>query len=234
MKVFVVVMSAPASNTRGGSRHDVRPRQVEQVGVARDVARMVGEALAAVVLLREPGVLEQLPTRRRARRCARSRRLRSLLRVSLTVPPVPEEVGSRRLAGSLGVFYPGRQAAFKAFQVLMYGLGRSTRERRSRVAGRLPSVVPLKLSVGRRSSGTPASWSVASIAFGHRGRAGDEVRVGVQVAEVLAQHAASIRRALALPARSSVIVRTSRRPSIRCSSSSSSSRNAADSRSRFE
>ncbi len=38
--------------------HDVRPRQVEQVGIAGDVARMVGEALAAVVGVLEPGALQ--------------------------------------------------------------------------------------------------------------------------------------------------------------------------------
>ena len=43
------------------AEHDVRPRQVEQVGVAGDVARMVAEALAAVVLGREAGVLDHRP-----------------------------------------------------------------------------------------------------------------------------------------------------------------------------
>ena len=43
--------------------HDVRPGQVEQVGIAGDVARMVGEALAAVVLGVEPGVLDHRPPR---------------------------------------------------------------------------------------------------------------------------------------------------------------------------
>ena len=33
---------------------DLRPREVEQVGVARDVARVVAEPLAAVLLLAAP------------------------------------------------------------------------------------------------------------------------------------------------------------------------------------
>ena len=51
---------------------DVRPGQVEQVGVAGDVARVVAEALAAVVLgarARRSGA--SCPRRRRARRSAR-------------------------------------------------------------------------------------------------------------------------------------------------------------------
>ena len=43
--------------------HDVGPRQVEQVGVAGDLAWMVGEALAAVVRVLEPGALEHRPPR---------------------------------------------------------------------------------------------------------------------------------------------------------------------------
>ena len=40
------------------ARDDVGPRQVEQVGIARDVLRMSGETLAAVVLRPEPGLLQ--------------------------------------------------------------------------------------------------------------------------------------------------------------------------------
>ena len=40
---------------------DVGPGQVEQVGVARDLARMVAEALAAVVGVGEPAALEHRP-----------------------------------------------------------------------------------------------------------------------------------------------------------------------------
>ncbi len=43
--------------------HEVGPGQVEQVGIAGDVARMVGEALAAIVLRVEPGVLDHRPPR---------------------------------------------------------------------------------------------------------------------------------------------------------------------------
>ena len=53
VNVFVVVMSAPAA--RYGAvdvRDDVRPGQVEQIGIAGDVLRVVGEPLAPVVLRR--------------------------------------------------------------------------------------------------------------------------------------------------------------------------------------
>jgi hypothetical protein len=39
--------------------HDVRPGQVQEVGVALDVARMVPEPLAAEVLLGEPAPLQE-------------------------------------------------------------------------------------------------------------------------------------------------------------------------------
>ena len=50
MKVFVVVMSAP---------DDLRPGQVEQVGVAGDVPRVVTEAPATVRLLPAHLTLDQ-------------------------------------------------------------------------------------------------------------------------------------------------------------------------------
>ncbi len=40
---------------------DVGAREVEQVGIAGDVARVVGEALAAVVGVLEPGELDHRP-----------------------------------------------------------------------------------------------------------------------------------------------------------------------------
>ncbi len=84
--------------------HDVRPRQVEQVGVAGDVARMVGEALAAVVGVLEPGALEHRPPGAvehedpLAEKC-----FESVARVAHVSLPCPKrwEPG---LTGSLGVF----------------------------------------------------------------------------------------------------------------------------------
>ena len=44
-------------------RNDVGPRQVEEVGVARDLARMVAEPLPAVVRVLEPLPLQHRPPR---------------------------------------------------------------------------------------------------------------------------------------------------------------------------
>ena len=53
-------MSAPAAKYSSWMRDDdVRPREVQQVGIARDVARMVAEALAAVRLLAAHLALDQ-------------------------------------------------------------------------------------------------------------------------------------------------------------------------------
>ena len=40
-------------------RHDVRPGEVQQVGIALDVRRMVAEPLAAEVLLRQAAALQE-------------------------------------------------------------------------------------------------------------------------------------------------------------------------------
>ena len=60
MNVFVVVMSAPASKYASWiSAHDLGRGQVEEIGVALDVARVVAEALAAVLLLGEPAPVDE-------------------------------------------------------------------------------------------------------------------------------------------------------------------------------
>ena len=59
MKVFVVVMSAPAARYCSWiERDELGPRQVQEVGVAGNVERVVAKALAAVVLGRETGPVE--------------------------------------------------------------------------------------------------------------------------------------------------------------------------------
>ena len=64
MKVFVVAMRAPAAKyARWMSRIDLRIREVEQVGVARHVARVVAEPFAAVRLLPAHVALDQHPPR---------------------------------------------------------------------------------------------------------------------------------------------------------------------------
>ena len=40
------------------AEHDLRPGQVEKVGIAREVPGVAGEALARVVLRRQPGSLD--------------------------------------------------------------------------------------------------------------------------------------------------------------------------------
>jgi len=86
--------------------HDVGPREVEEVGVAGDVARMVAEALACIVFGCEPLLLEHRPPRtvededplveelpdllRRSRRCYRHR-----------VPPCLSETGRGGRASAL-------------------------------------------------------------------------------------------------------------------------------------
>ena len=64
--------------------HEVGARQVEQVGIAGDVVRMVGEALAPVVLRVEPGVLDHRPPRAVEHEDPLREESSSLLRVSLT------------------------------------------------------------------------------------------------------------------------------------------------------
>ena len=60
MKVFVVAMSAPAAKYDVVDlRDDLRLREVQEVGVALDVARVVAEALAAVLLLGEPAPVDE-------------------------------------------------------------------------------------------------------------------------------------------------------------------------------
>ena len=87
------------------ARDDVRPRQVEQVGIALDVARVVAEALAAEVLLGQAAVLEQDAPRAvehddpLGEEC-----FESFARVLQTVRSLPKGRGSRVLAGSLGVW----------------------------------------------------------------------------------------------------------------------------------
>ena len=52
VNVFVVAMSAPAAKYASwSSRDDVGRRQVEEIGIALDVARVLAEAFAAVLLL---------------------------------------------------------------------------------------------------------------------------------------------------------------------------------------
>ena len=43
------------------AEHDLRPGQVEKVGIAREVPGVVSEALARVVLRRQPGSLDHRP-----------------------------------------------------------------------------------------------------------------------------------------------------------------------------
>ena len=58
--MFVVVMSAPGLEVGAVDlRHDLRLREVQQVGVALDVAGVVGEAVAAELLLGETPALQQ-------------------------------------------------------------------------------------------------------------------------------------------------------------------------------
>jgi hypothetical protein len=60
VNVFVVAMVRPGGEVRVVELgHDVRLREVEQVGVALDVARVVAQQLAAVVSLGEPLLLQQ-------------------------------------------------------------------------------------------------------------------------------------------------------------------------------
>ena len=100
------------------SSTSVRPGQVEQVGVAGDVARMVGEALAAIVLGVEPRVLDHRPPRAVEHEDPLIQQLPQTLCCAHYRPlaDVPKEDGAEA-PSSLGVFYPGRQAAFKAVQV---------------------------------------------------------------------------------------------------------------------
>ena len=85
--------------------HDVRPRQVEQVRVAGDVARVVGEALAAVVGVLEPGALEHRPPRAVEHEDPLAEKpCQPVARVAHVFAPVPKEVWEPELAGSLGVF----------------------------------------------------------------------------------------------------------------------------------
>ena len=63
VKVFVVAMSAPAAKYESWISVTISGlREVEEVGVALDVARVLAEALAAVLLLGElPPVDEHAP-----------------------------------------------------------------------------------------------------------------------------------------------------------------------------
>ena len=116
-----------------GLGDDLRPRQVEQVGIALDLAVVVTEPLAAEVLLAEAASLEQhapgavehddalVEQRPQSRLGLRHQRL----------PCRPERSGAAAPTGSLGVFSPGRQAAFKALQVRRaYQAGRFSRRGR--------------------------------------------------------------------------------------------------------
>ena len=81
--------------------HDVGPRQVEQVGIAGDVARVVGEALAAIVGVLEPGALQHRPPGAvehddpLVQQCSQS--VDSCAHVSLHVPKEEGSRGSRAL-----------------------------------------------------------------------------------------------------------------------------------------
>ena len=85
---------------------DVGPRQVEQVGIAGDLA--ADGRRSARRGNRRPRARRAAassPRRRRGRRSARPRIASSLSRVSLTMPSrCPKRWECRRLAGSLGVF----------------------------------------------------------------------------------------------------------------------------------
>jgi hypothetical protein len=102
---------------------EVRARQVEQVGIAGDLVRVVAEALAAVVVARELRALEHRAPRAvedddaLVEQLPQPRFAGSGLSAQSVLRTVAERARSVRSAGSLGVFSPGRQAAVKALQV---------------------------------------------------------------------------------------------------------------------
>jgi hypothetical protein len=59
VNVFVVAMSRPLEVRVVDLRDDVRRGQVEEVGVALDVVRVRGEAVASILLLREPAPMDE-------------------------------------------------------------------------------------------------------------------------------------------------------------------------------
>ena len=99
--------------------HEVGARQVEQVRIAGDVLGMIGEAFTPVLLRVEPRVLDhRAPGAVEHEDPLVQKCCKAVCALFTSSRGLPKEDGSRRLASSLGVFYPGRQAAFKAFQVL--------------------------------------------------------------------------------------------------------------------
>ena len=108
MNVFVVAMSAPAAKYASWiSDDDLRPREVEQVRVALDVARVVAEPLAAVVGLGEPPPVDEHAPRPVVDRDPPIEDLPDLvdaLTRLLRVAFVFEERPDRGRGGSLGVW----------------------------------------------------------------------------------------------------------------------------------
>ena len=84
---------------------DLRLRQVEQVGIALDVPRVLAEALAAPLLLGQAAVLEQdAPGSVEHDDPFGEECFESFAGVLQTVRSLPKGRGSRVLAGSLGVW----------------------------------------------------------------------------------------------------------------------------------
>ena len=97
---------------------DLRVREVQEIGVALDVLVMPAEALASILALGEPAPVDEHAPRAVEHQDALREKLFDLCANVLHLSP-PGLKGPEPLArsGSLGVCYPGRQAAFKAFQV---------------------------------------------------------------------------------------------------------------------
>ena len=97
---------------------DVRPRQVQQVRVARELARVVTEALAAVVGVGQPRCLEHRPPGAVEDEDPLPEHLpQSRLCVHAVPPPRRRKRAEGDVRGLFRRFSPGRQAAVKALQV---------------------------------------------------------------------------------------------------------------------
>ena len=152
-KLLQVVVSLPDAGRREGVRgrdvgarvevgvvelgDDLRVREVQEVGVALDVLRVLAESLAAVLRFREPASVDEDAPRTVEHEDALGEKLLHLYANVCHIASGPKGAGSRsRRSGSLGVFYPGRQAAFKAVQVFSQASGRAgSRKPRDAPAG---------------------------------------------------------------------------------------------------
>src|SRR5262249_35044664 len=100
-------------------RDEVRPGEVEDVGIAGHVDRMGREALATVITGPEPGAVDERapgPVQHEDPLRREPPDLRSHVPLRHVTFPLAERDGNASCRGSLGVCSTGRQAAFKALR----------------------------------------------------------------------------------------------------------------------